>query len=515
VLSFGTSVTDPANFQLAEIRDRPSDTVNKFRTLSLRTEWDVADGFTVKTGAVYRRFTFDTEGFLRDTVVCGNGGVDRVLGTINCSPSSAFGPSAIYGFPAANLGELFELGKAGQPAGTTTQWLVPNLDAAADFTKLYSRTPTIDAGNTRGVVEKVTGGYVQFDFKGDIAGLRYAANAGVRYVHTDQVSRGLTSGTEVSIERSYNDWLPAANIAFFPTENIIVRAAVSNVITRPTLGQLTPGGAVDGFNYRVNFGNPFLDPFRATAYDLAFEYYFAPQSIFSVALFKKDIQSFPVASTITGTFASTGLPTSVIPPSSPAAINPEGQQWTINTFINGSGAKVKGMEVSLQAPFSFLPGVLKNFGGIVNATFIDSSASYGLSGPVQVANVGAPSFGFGPNVPVTASNALSGLSKRAYNGTLYYEDSRFSARVSASYRSGFLDPSTPLSATGNLFEGYNSSINVDASVRYKITDQIELSLEAINLTDDYRDRFTDEDANRNYEYNHFGRTIQFGARFKM
>ncbi|WP_233221963.1 TonB-dependent receptor [Allosphingosinicella deserti] len=515
VLSFGTSVTDPANFQLAEIRDRPSDTVNKFRTLSLRTEWDVADGFTVKTGAVYRRFTFDTEGFLRDTVVCGNGGVDRVLGTINCSPSSAFGPSAIYGFPAANLGELFELGKAGQPAGTTTQWLVPNLDAAADFTKLYSRTPTIDAGNTRGVVEKVTGGYVQFDFKGDIAGLRYAANAGVRYVHTDQVSRGLTSGTEVSIDRSYNDWLPAANIAFFPTENIIVRAAVSNVITRPTLGQLTPGGAVDGFNYRINFGNPFLDPFRATAYDLAFEYYFAPQSIFSVALFKKDIQSFPVASTITGTFASTGLPTSVIPASSPAAINPEGQQWTINTFINGSGAKVKGMEVSLQAPFSFLPGVLKNFGGIVNATFIDSSATYGLSGPVTVANVGAPSFAFGPNVPVTASNALSGLSKRAYNGTLYYEDSRFSARVSASYRSGFLDPSTPLSATGNLFEGYNSSINVDASVRYKITDQIELSLEAINLTDDYRDRFTDEDANRNYEYNHFGRTIQFGARFKM
>ena len=51
--------------------------------------------------------------------------------------------------------------------------------------------------------------------------------------------------------------------------------------------------------------------------------------------------------------------------------------------------------------------------------------------------------------------------------------------------------------------------------RYKITDQIEIALEGINLTDDYRDRWTDEDANRNYEYNHFGRTILFGARFKM
>ncbi|WP_164225886.1 hypothetical protein, partial [Stenotrophomonas maltophilia] len=40
VLSFGTSVTDPANFQLAEIRDRPSNVTNKFRTAQLRTEWD-------------------------------------------------------------------------------------------------------------------------------------------------------------------------------------------------------------------------------------------------------------------------------------------------------------------------------------------------------------------------------------------------------------------------------------------------------------------------------------------
>ena len=134
----------------------------------------------------------------------------------------------------------------------------------------------------------------------------------------------------VTVERAYDDWLPAVNIALFPAEDFIIRLAAADVITRPTLGNLTPGGSVDGFNYRVNFGNPFLEPFRATAYDLAFEWYFAPQSIFSVALFKKDVASFPVAETRSGTFASTGLPTSVIPPSSPAAINPEGQLWTIN-----------------------------------------------------------------------------------------------------------------------------------------------------------------------------------------
>jgi TonB-dependent receptor len=505
VLTFGTSVTDPANFQLAEIRDRPSEVENKFRTAQLRTEWDVADGFTVKAGAVYRRFDFTSIAFTRDTVVCGNGGVDRVLGTLACSPSSAFGPTAVYGFPVtSSLAELFTLGKAGQPAGTTTEWLVPNLEAGTAFTGLYNRTPALDAGNNRSVREEVKGGYLQFDAKGELGGLRYALNAGVRYVHTDQTSSGLSSGAAVTVERSYEDWLPSMNLALFPHDDIIIRAAVADVMTRPTLGNLTPGGSVDGFNYRINYGNPFLDPFRATSYDLAFEWYFAPQSIFSVALFKKDIASFPVSTTTSGTFASTGLPTSIIPPSSPAAINPEGQLWTINSIGNGEGASLKGVEVSLQAPFTFLPGFLSNFGGIANATFVDSDADYSVAGPSIVPG--------GANVGAIRNGTLFNLSKRAYNGTLYYDDGKFSARASISYRSRYADAN---SGTGNVFEGYGSTINVDASMRYAITDNIELSIEGINLTDEYRYRFTDIDADRNYENNHFGRTFLFGARVKI
>jgi len=505
LLTFGTSVTDPANFQLAEIRDRPSEVENKFRTVQLRTEWDVADGLTLKAGGVYRRFDFSSIAFTRDTVVCGNGGVDRVLGTLACSPSSAFGPAAIYGFPVnSGLSELFTLGKAGQPSGTTTEWLVPNLESGAAFTKLYDRVAAVDAGNNRSVREEVTGGYLQFDAKGELGGLRYALNAGIRYVHTDQTSSGLSSGTAVTVERSYEDWLPSVNLALFPHDDIIIRAAVADVMTRPTLGNLTPGGSVDGFNYRINYGNPFLDPFRATAYDLAIEWYFAPQSIFSVALFKKDIASFPEAQTTSGTFASTGLPTSIIPPSSPAAIDPERQLWTINSIGNGRGASLKGIEVSLQAPFSFLPGFLSNFGGIANATFIDSSADYSVAGPSVVPR--------GPNIGATRNGTLFNLSKRAYNGTLYYDDGKFSARASVSYRSRYADAN---SGTGNVFEGYGSTINVDASVRYAITDNIEISVEGINLTDEYRYRFTDIDADRNYENNHFGRTFLFGARVKI
>lgn len=515
-LTYGTSVTDPANFQLAEIRDRPSNVTNKFKTAQLRTEWDVTEGFQLKAGAVYRRFDFDSEAYTRDAVVCGNGGADRVLGTITCSPTSAFGPAAVYGFAAGNLGELFRLGDAGQPNGTTGEWLIPNLEASADFTRLYSRTPVIDPGNTRSVTEEVKGGYLQFDVKRDLGGMEVAVNAGIRYVRTDQSSTGLVSGVAATIERDYEDWLPAVNVALFPHRDVIVRAAIAKVVTRPSLGNLTPGGSADGFNYRISNGNPFLDPFRATAYDAAVEWYFAPQSIASVAFFRKEIESFPISQTRSGTFESTGLPLSVIPPSSPAAVAPEGRLWDINSIVNGKGATLNGVELAVQAPFRFLPGFLSNFGGIVNATFIKSDADYNVAGPtvnpcVPAAAVTAPCT-FGPNVAATRNSTLFGLSKQAFNATLYYEDSKFSARVSASRREPYVDAN---SATGNVFEGYAAITNIDASLRYKLTSWVELSLEGTNLTDAYRERYTDVDTQRNYEYNHFGRTLLVGARFKM
>ena len=104
------------------------------------------------------------------------------------------------------------------------------------------------------------------------------------------------------------------------------------------------------------------------------------------------------------------------------------------------------------------------------------------------------------------------MSKRAANATLYYDDNIFSVRGSVSYRGPFVDST---SATSNIFEGYGSYTSFDASLRYKVTKNIELSIDGNNLTDTYRYRFNDVTAERNYENNHFGRTILFGARVKI
>ena len=512
-LTFGTSVMDPANFQLAEIRDRPSNVTNRFKTAQLRTEWDVSENITLKAGAVWRRFNFDAEAYTRDTAVCGNGGTSLVTstaGTITCSASSLFGPTAIYGFAVTPaLSQSFSLGNAGQPAGNSNGWLVPNLDAATAFTGLYSRTPANDAGNIRGVQETTKGAYLQADAKGDVLGIEYALNAGIRYAKTDQSSYGLVSGVTATVTRSYDDWLPSANLALYPTESTIVRVAVADVMTRPTLGSLTPGGSADGFNYRVTSGNPFLNPYRARNYDLSLEWYFAPQAVLSLALFQKDVGTFTQSASITGaTFAQTGLPASVLSPASPAALNPAQQaepRWTLATTVNGSGAKLKGIELAAQVPFSaFTDGFLSKFGVLANATFIDSNASFNVQGPAI-----APG---GALQNAVVSNTLGNVTKKAFNGTLYYDDGKFSARGMLSYRGRYHEGA---SGTGNILEGYGATTNFDASVRYKLTEWMEVSVEGNNLLDTYRYRFTDFDADRNYENNHFGRTILFGARFKM
>lgn len=499
LLSFGPGIEDPTAFELAEFRDRPSYQTNKFKTFAADFDWDVADRFKLLAGGFYRQFDFDTVQFSRDSTYCA---------AFTCAPGT-------NGLPVtADIAEIFNLGKAGQPAGNTNSWVVPNLDAGTALIDLYGRPAVLQEGQQRAVTEKTYGGWFMTEFETDLLGMRLTGNAGVRYAKTDQSSSGFASGTFVTVDRTYDDWLPSFNLNLHPTENLILRGAIAKVITRPSLGSLSPGGTVDQFNFRITSGNPFLDPYRATTFDLAAEWYFAPGAIASVALFAKDIESFPISTSLQGTYASSGLPLSLLTPGTPAYVavidgDDPTRQFEFRTTGNGPGANLKGMELSLQLPFSVFSDSLRHFGVLGNATFVKSDVDYTIAGPLAY----DPTDNRLEAQPAgTYTQPLLGLAKRAWNATVYYDDGKFSIRTSAAWRSGYNDST---SGNNNIFEGYGSSFNVDASIRYQVTEQIEVSIEGTNLTDDYRYRFNDIFADRNYENNHYGRTFLFGARVKI
>jgi TonB-dependent receptor len=489
LLTFSSDITNPSAFQLAEFRDRPSGVTNKFKTAALDLRWDVTDGFKLSAGPFVRQFDYSTAGYSRDSTYCA---------AFTCAPGQ-------YGAPVTDsISDIFELGEAGQPSGNSDSWVEPDLDSGTDLVGLYDRTPVLQQGSVGAVREKVKGGWAQADVDTHFGSMRFTGNIGLRYANTDQTSSGYVSGTLATVDRKYHDWLPAANANLYLRRDLILRLAAAKVITRPDLGTLTPGGSVDQFNYRITSGNPNIDPYRATNYDLSLEWYFAREGLASVALFKKDVKSFPLGGSIQGTWADSGLPTSILTSGTPlycaivggsgcdpASFDPN-HDIEFRTTVNGPGAKVKGVEFQVNLPFSLFTPALRNFGAIGNLTLIDSKVDYNIGGNVYTE----------PLIP---------LSKKQANGTLFYDDGKFSVRVSGSYRGKYI---TSTSGNSNIFEGFGSSFNLDAAIRYQMNEHVELSLDGTNLTDEYRYRWTDLFANRNYENNHFGRTFVFGVRYK-
>jgi TonB-dependent receptor len=381
------------------------------------------------------------------------------------------------------------------------------IDGWANALGYYDVPLTVTEGGTNKVTENNVGSYLQA--RGEVTlgvgDMRLLYDAGVRYVQTRQSSTGYQQGTPVTVDRPmYDDWLPSANTAFWFTDQIVLRLGAARVMARPGLADLSPGAGVDSFGYVVNFQNSNLDPTRATALDAAAEWYFADGSLVSVAVFTKDIDSFPLRETRRGTFESTGLPSSVIFPSSPAADSPNFEGtcgdpagcWSISQLTNGPGSTVKGIELGFQAPFRAftggLPPVLRDMGVLANYTYVDSKADYTFFGnPVK--------------------ERLLGLSNGQYNATLYYDDETFSARASLAYRSDFLNEGP--TSQGNLWAYTESSTRLDASTSYAVNEYLKLSLEGLNLLDTPGSARVDVDAQRRAFYGKTGRTYLLGARF--
>jgi len=171
--------------------------------------------------------------------------------------------------------------------------------------------------------------------------------------------------------------------------------------------------------------------------------------------------------------------------------------FQVTAPINTSGGKLQGFELNYQQPFTFLPSWGRNFGTLLNYTFVKSKIDYVIS----------------PTSATVVNDDLINLSPRSANATLYYDDGKFSARLSASQRSSFL--TRVPGQNNNDVEGKNRTLNVDVSLSYKVNEKLEATVEGVNLTNEANDQFTSRARNSVVVNNVTGREFLVGLRYKF
>lgn len=497
LLSYGTTnVTDPTIWTLAEIRLRPQSVDNTFTNALVDLTWSPSESFSLIGGLQYKKFEFDTSELRRSNGTSAN--------------QEAIRPAAVLATPTSQYAKQVSLNGLGMPSGTPSQWVVPDLKVAAELWNLYDTSiwrmgiePAV--GNNFAVEEVDSGAFLQADFSTEVFGRGLRGNAGLRYVKTEQTASGYTFTAGVpllsTVEESYSDTLPSLNLVYDLADDFLVRLGASKVMSRAGLGLLNPGASVtvSGNNRQYTGGNPALEPTRATAYDLGFEWYFAPEALFGVALFYKDIDSFVQTARETGPFNQNpaGLPDSVAVAACGTVVGCSASaSWNFDTPINTPGGDLKGVEVSFQTPFRFLPGQFSNLGVVLNYTYVTSDITYLNSAGV-----------------VVAQESLTGLSENAANATLYFDNGTFSARVAAAYRDDYL--TTVPGRNSNNVEGTAATLNIDFSASWNLNTHLSLNVEALNLTDEFDDQWVDSVGDRLSFYHHTGRQLFLGARYKF
>ena len=335
------------------------------------------------------------------------------------------------------------------------------LDAWGDLhsNRDISRTYYQDMFNLK---ENTKAFYVQ----GELEGEGWSGNVGVRVVRTEGTSNGYQilpnqpAGqnlpaypwggfvSQTSIDNNTTIPLPSLNLKFDLRSDLVARLGLSRTMTRPDFGAL--GGAVilTDETHTGNGGNSALKPVKSNNLDLSLQWYYAPRALLSAGVFYMDLKDYVGYGTSTGTFIDTRA--------SQEQKKPVFATYTITSPIN-VGAKVKGLELAAQVPVGM------GFGFDGNVTLADSHLDFGSCPAFQTATSGDPCD-------------MLGASKTTANGGVYFENDKFNARISYSWRSEFLaaqDRGTPLYQ--------DSSGTLSASFNYNITKNVVLTVSGQNL----------------------------------
>jgi iron complex outermembrane receptor protein len=289
--------------------------------------------------------------------------------------------------------------------------------------------------NTWTIEEKIDAAYAQGNFSfGKTSG-----NVGVRAVQTESDSRGYlvnattNAATPQTLVKKYTNYLPNLNLAYDLAKDVVLRASAAQVIARPNYADMTSYLSLDDTVHTGQAGNPNLDPYKSTNYDLSLEWYFAKNSILAAQLFYKDIGSYIIQTTNAEQHFNQLTKTT--------------DSYLVTRPTNAGNATTKGFAVAFQQTFA------NGFGALANYTYVDAQGPGGADLPFA--------------------------SKHQINVSPFFENKDFTARVTYSWRSDYAN-------FGYFGVGvYNRAYaELDASFGYSLTKNLKLTVDALNLLDE-------------------------------
>ena len=495
-----------------------SDEIKQFR---LGATWE-QDNLTIKFGGRYMEDEFTLQNSSTFTnnfwqAYAGYGGpsgqgsgvlipaslIQGVIGTNNFIPGfSGALPPGLLKYDAKEYQRYLE--GLGNPQAQT----IPGYNAGCCGTAFTGAFDLLlDPGSVQNVREKTWSAYVRVNFEADVAGMPFYFNAGAREEITKLVSAGIGrlpvsiagsaadptlltvafgESQPISTRSSYAYFLPSLDMKLELTDSLHLRLDASRTLTRPALNTLTPVLNV-GVGQRVGAltatgGNPNLRPYLADNFDLAVEWYYQRNSYASVNFFLKDVTNFVVAGTQRQTINDVGDPTTGAP-----------AVFTVSQRVNGPSATIKGVELAWQHVFGD-----SGFGFNANATFVETNKPYDETDLSQ--------SGF----------AVTGLANSA-NLVAFYDKNGFQFRTAVNWRDKYLQAfgqAQNNSAFGAEPTFVNSSLQIDLSTSYQLTERFSLFGEALNITNETvstHGRFS----NQLLDVYAYGRRFTAGARYRF
>ncbi len=327
--------------------------------------------------------------------------------------------------------------------------------------------------------ERTIAGYAMLDFDTTIfSGIGLDGNAGIRVVRTDLdvqdyvLDNGAVILSDEKQGRDYTEVLPSLNMRFLFTDDLYLRLGYSETLVRPNPSSnfnldlhvdINTGTGSSG-------GNPDIEPLMSDNLDASLEYYFGESNLVSLGLFKKDLTGF----------AQTSVSEEVI----------DGQTYRISRPRNGLDGEISGYVLAYQQFFDFLPEPFNGLGFSASYTNLDS----------EIID------------PELGSSPATNVADDSYSLTAMYDIGKFSARLSYN---AVGDKLLSIGATPDLDRYQDSTAYVDLGMSYAYSENLLVTLDATNLTNEYDNRYVNNAAQSVFYSNQHGKTYQLGIRLNF